>query len=36
LTWLDQRPLAAGPQAFADLHAGRAKSSKILQIPEAA
>ncbi|KND62125.1 L-threonine 3-dehydrogenase [Candidatus Burkholderia verschuerenii] len=34
LTRLEYRPLAEGAQAFADLHAGRAKSSKILLIPE--
>jgi threonine dehydrogenase-like Zn-dependent dehydrogenase len=36
LAWLEHRPLAEGAQAFADLHAGLAKSSKILLIPEAA
>ncbi|WP_321800012.1 alcohol dehydrogenase catalytic domain-containing protein [Caballeronia sp. J97] len=36
LTWLEHRPLADGAQAFADLHAGLAKSSKILLIPEPA
>jgi alcohol dehydrogenase len=35
LSWLEQRPLSDGPQAFADLHAGRAKSSKVLLIPRA-
>ncbi|CAL8481164.1 alcohol dehydrogenase catalytic domain-containing protein [Caballeronia sp. S22] len=34
LTWLEQRPLSEGAQAFADLHAGLAKSSKVLLIPE--
>ncbi|MDR5784895.1 alcohol dehydrogenase catalytic domain-containing protein [Caballeronia sp. LZ065] len=36
LSWLEHRPLAEGAQAFMDLHAGRAKSSKILLIPETA
>jgi hypothetical protein len=36
LAWLEHRPLAEGAQAFADLHAGLAKSSKILLISEAA
>ncbi|SAL07203.1 dehydrogenase [Caballeronia calidae] len=33
LTWLEQRPLSEGAQAFADLHAGLAGSSKVLLIP---
>jgi alcohol dehydrogenase len=36
LAWLEQRSLAQGPQAFADLHAGLAKSSKVLLIPDPA
>ncbi|MDR3098284.1 MAG: alcohol dehydrogenase catalytic domain-containing protein [Paraburkholderia sp.] len=35
LAWLEQRPLSEGAQAFADLHEGVAKSSKILLIPDA-
>ena len=33
MSWLEQRPLSEGPQAFADLHAGAAMSSKVLLIP---
>jgi alcohol dehydrogenase len=35
LAWLEQRPLTEGAQAFADLHAGLAKSSKVLLVPQA-
>jgi len=35
LAWLERRPLAEGAQAFADLHAGVAGSSKVLLIPDA-
>jgi 2-desacetyl-2-hydroxyethyl bacteriochlorophyllide A dehydrogenase len=35
LNWLEHRPLSEGAQAFADLHAGVAESSKVLLIPEA-
>ncbi|WP_109477382.1 galactitol-1-phosphate 5-dehydrogenase [Paraburkholderia sp. C35] len=35
LAWLDERPLADGAQAFADLHTGKAASAKVLLIPVA-
>lgn len=34
LAWLERRSLSEGAQAFADLHAGVAKSSKVLLIPD--
>ena len=33
LDWMDLRPMAAGPQAFADIHAGRAAAPKIMLQP---
>lgn len=36
LSWLEARTLAEGAQAFADLHAGVAKSSKVLLVPQGA
>lgn len=30
LTWVETRPLAAGPQAFADIDAGRVRAAKIV------
>ncbi|MEH6786301.1 MAG: alcohol dehydrogenase catalytic domain-containing protein [Paracoccus sp. (in: a-proteobacteria)] len=34
LDWFDRRPLSDGPQAFADIRAGRAAAPKILLIPD--
>jgi alcohol dehydrogenase len=33
LAWVDERPLAEGARAFADLHAGRVAAAKILLVP---
>lgn len=33
LAWVEERPLAEGPAAFADLHAGRSAAAKILLRP---
>ena len=33
LGWVERRPLAAGAQAFADLHAGRCAAPKIVLRP---
>ena len=33
LAWVEARPLAAGPEAFRDLHAGRAAAAKIVLRP---
>jgi len=33
LSWVEQRPLAAGPQAFVDLDQGRSASAKIVLVP---
>ena len=34
LAWVEQRPLARGAQAFADLHEGRAAAAKIVLLPQ--
>ncbi|MEL6746933.1 MAG: alcohol dehydrogenase catalytic domain-containing protein [Pseudomonadota bacterium] len=34
LDWIDERPLSAGPQAFADILAGNASAPKVMLAPE--
>ena len=34
LSWVQTRPLSEGPQAFADLHAGRTAAAKVVLQPQ--
>ena len=36
LAWVETRALAEGPEAFADLAAGRVAAAKVVLLPEAA